>query len=771
MQSVSANFTAASGANNDLHYPAYGVNISWTKQEAVSYQFFTINTSSIGGNDFIPGSGTVPAFANQFQYTNYSQYLLSGSVTRNIGQYTYGAFGAQAEVQLDNTSLLFTPGYDATIGNYILTGRPINLALGFLDEDTLLQETINIFYGQTTAPQNDITTRQITLDAFDTFDYLESYRSKAQGPIAAANNGLYVNQYANVIIGDLLSEAGLATSQFIAEQSSQGPIGYYSPYGLFIGDIIQALCEAEQALFFIDENGMAHFWNRQHFINNSAPVWSFDETSIFELTPENTPVINDVQIQANPRAVQVDQQIWQQADATIIPAPTSSTVLTNLCTNPSFETNATTNWSVTGGTFVASTVNAWVGTHSGFLTSTGSSQFASTNITCTINTAYVAQCHIKGTVGVIVTIAAVENAVTIGSNTVTLTGNWDLLNLPSFTTDGTHTTFSIQISPTTSTTIYIDGVMVQLASLASPTYFDGDSTVTTSYLYRWSGTAEVSASTATPVGSVTVEADFQDDFGALPVSSVDLPVWYTTATTSLYRANTSNDNSGTDVQSSVSIAGVSLINSPTTAATLSGTTYFITFVSTYPQPVYLTQLVLWGTPAKITAQIDFEYQDQASISLYGDNPTNNGQPLLIQNDLIQTLSTAQSNATVLVTDYSTANKRVVADIPPVPQLQIGDVVSVGDNDITDTSFQPFGLLVSLTQQRELYSYTPLGILVPITQPQIIPIYTEYTIVGITHNFTDSTPMGQVIELEEKILVNYFTIGASAINGPDSIAPG
>jgi hypothetical protein len=772
MQQVSTNFTASSGGNNTLHYPIYGVNISWTKQENVGYGFFTIGTSSIGGNDFIPGSGTAPSFANQYKYTDYAAYMLSGSVTRNIGQYTYGAFGAQSEVQLNNTTLLFMPGYDPVIGNYIITGRPINIATGFTAGTNSVDETVNLFYGQTTKPQNDIDHRQITLDGFDFFDFLQSFQSKAAGPIAAANNGCYINQYANVIIGDLLSEAGLATSQYIAEQSTQSQIGFYSPYGLFIGDIIQALCEAEQALFFFDENGIAHFWNRQHLITNDSPVWTFDETDTFQLTPEDTPIINDVQILANPRAVQGNQKIWEQTVATAVPAPNSTTTFTNLCRNPTFYIDSIINWSVTGGALVPSEGAGWNDIYFASLTSTGTSQYASTTINCAINTAYVAQCRVQGTPGAVITIEAVENAVSLGSATVVLDSSWDLLSLPSFTTDGTHTSFDIRIYPTTSQVVNIDAVMVQLAFGATPTYFDGNKTTTSNYLYTWAGTTYFSASVATPCATVTIEADFQDDFGVLPVSSVKIPLWYqTNPATSIFRANTADDNSGNNVPLYVSVVGTSLVNQPDSAATLSGSKYFVTFASTYSLPVFITQLELWGTPAKITYQINYEYQDQASIALYGGNPTNNGQPLLIENDLIQSPSTAQSNATVLVTDYSTPFKRIVADITPVPQLQIGDAVTLGINDITDYSFMPSGLLLALMQQQQSYSYSPYGLLLALTQPQILPIYTEYTVVGISHSFTDDSPMSQILELEEKILASYFTIGLSTIGGSDSLAPG
>lgn len=771
MQTVSSAFTAASGQNSTYHQPQYGANISWTKTENSSYHFFTIGTSSIGGNDFIPGSGSAPSFANQYAYTDYTQYMLSASVSRNIGQYTYGAFGANAELQMDNTSLLFTPGYDPIIGNYITAGRPLNLAIGFVNCGT-----ISLFYGQSTAPMNDIGTRQVTLQAFDFFDYVQSYESKALGPIAAANNGCYVNLYANQIIGDLLAEAGLSGSQYIAEQSTQQPIGFYSPYGLFIGDIIQALCEAEQAIFFFDENGIAHFWNRQHIVMNDNPVWTFDETSTFELTPEDTPIINDVEIQANPRAVQATQQVWQQTAATEVLGATSTTVITNLCTNPSFEVN-TTGWSTTGtGSIAQSATYAYVGSWSGYYVCGGGSSnyLTAPAFTCIPSTNYVAQFYVKGTNGVVVTANIVESATTLATQSVTLDGNWDLVSIASFASKSSGTVFALEIYTTTSSSVYVDAVMVQLATGASSAYFDGNTTYTSNYVYKWTSTANDSTSTATPCGIVTIEADFSDTNGALPVTSVVLPTYYSASSSTLtsnYQANNSSDGSGTDMESYIFIVGTSLINQPSDAATLTGSSYFITFANTYSQPIYVTQLTLFGTPAKVTYTINYEYQNQASIALYGDNPTNNGSALLIQNDLIQSPSTAQSNAIVLVTDYSTAYKRITADVTPVPQLQIGDTVTVGNNDITNTSYQPAGLLVSLLQQRQAYSWTASGLLLALMQPKILPIYTDYVIVGISHSFTDDAPMKQVLELEEKVLVTYFTIGISSIGGPDSLAPG
>lgn len=865
MQTVSPQFTAESG-NGGLHWPTYGIQVSWTKQINSDYSFFTIGESVIGGSDIIPSSSmSATSFLQQYQYTDYTSVTQSWSVSRNIGQYPYGAFGAQGSIVLNNTSLEFTPGYDSIIGSYITYGRPIMIATGFqvynspspnpnpfTDPPVSFSETINLFAGLATQPQNDIANRQITLSAFDGFDYLENFTSKAQGPLALELNGAYYQAqttitsasngqslpqstinvdstvgfppsgtalvittygyqtvtymnttgtaltgcsggsgtmvtgnsvsaspiYAQQIMGDLLQEAGFSPDQYVLEQSLQGPIGYFSPYNLQIGDIMQAFCEAEQGLFFFDENGIARFWNRQHIADNNTPVWVISEDDCIQISPEETPILNDVQVQANPRAVQPRQQIWQQTSSTQIPNATNQTLLYNLSTNPSFENNIT-NWSTSGGTLTRITTDPYVGVACAQLVSTGSSQYMYNSITCAINTHYVAQCHVKGTIGAVVTIAAVENSVTLASATVTLDGNWDMLNLPSFLTDGTHTSFNLEIYPTTSQTIEVDAVMVSPTNNASSTYFDGETTYSSTYVYSWQGTANNSASTATPAGSVTIEADFQDNNGSVPVTYVTLPIYSTNVGTSLtsnYTANFADDGSGSDAGSYVYIAGTSLVNEPSDAASLTGSSYFITFVNTASQPVYITQLTLFGAPASVTYTINQEVTNQASIALYGDNPTNNGQPLLIQNDLIQNPDTANSDAWQIVNDFSVPFQRLTLECFPIPQLQIGDTVTVGMTDVIgNATYQPVGILSSITALAGLKpEATPMGILSSVTHSIPLPQYTDYTVVGITMSAgtTQKTDAqySQQLELEVRQPVHYFTIGSSLIGGQDQIAP-
>lgn len=295
----------------------YGVLMDWTLATASGVQFFTIGTSLIGGSDIIKSGGGVPAFFDKYQFTDYSNYALSWNVDRRLGQYPYGLFMAQADIALDNSSKLFLPFFDPTIGSGILPNRPVKLSVGFNGE------LLNQFIGFTGKPQNTIGAgRQTILHAYDAVNYLNSYTSTASGVLTVS--GLYTNQSASTIVGDLLGEAGFSSSQYVLDISLQSNIGYLSPGGSQIGDIIQALCEAEQALFFADENGILRFWNRQHFTTVSGSYatqsgiqttvsgtyTTFTFANLSELNYANTPIFNDVTVQAIPRAVQPIQKVW-----------------------------------------------------------------------------------------------------------------------------------------------------------------------------------------------------------------------------------------------------------------------------------------------------------------------------------------------------------------------------------------------------------------------------------------------------------------------------
>lgn len=220
--------------------------------------------------------------------------------------------------------------------------------------------------------------------------------------------------------------------------------------------------------------------------------------------------------------------------------------------------------------------------------------------------------------------------------------------------------------------------------------------------------------------------DFTDDNGDLPVTSVSLPQYITTASgsQSYYATNVNSDGSGQAGNGYVSL--VSVYNF--------GNTYRATFRNSFTSRMYLTQLVIYATPAKVTQPIEERYQDATSIEAFGRNPGNNGQPLIIENDLIQDKSTAKSLAYTLVNEYKSPGKRYLCPlaVQSDPALQIGDAGLLLINDTGET--------------KNVY------------------------ITGITNTLNRGADYNQILEVEERTIKRYFTINVSKIGGTDSIAP-
>ncbi len=532
MQTVSTAFQDAETSSGATFY--IGAQVAWQETLNSSYNFFTIGTSTIGGPDFIPGTQVYPSMMDKYQYTDESAYMLGYMVTWNLGQYPYGVITSNATLTLDNTTMRYTPNYDPTIGAYVgLSGRPVKLSFGFDGA-----ESIGLFAGYTTGPSQAIADRSITQNMYDAMNYFNDYIS--------TTTPVQINQTADQIIIAVLQEMGLTPDQYIVEQSTQLPIGYYAPYGQNVGqEILYNICEAEQGIAFFDQNGVFHFWNREHIANITSPSWTFDYNSIIDVQTEQTPVINSVEVTGQPRAVQAKQLVWQ-----------------------------------------------------------------------------------------------LTSAVQVSAN-----------------------------------------------------------------------------------GTYTLQVDFTDNYGDMPVTALDTPTYQPNGTTdSYYQTNLNSDGSGTD-PGTVTVSSV----------TLSGTSASIVFANSYAQPVWVTTLLLYGTPAKVTYVIDESYTNPASITANGLNPANNGTVLQINHNLIQSPSTALSDAYMLVNDYATPNVRVIANVFEVPQLQLGDMVTLTFND-SNTS-------------------------------------ANYTVVGNTMQLTPQSGFSMELELEVKQLVHYFQINVSTIGGTDQIAPG
>lgn len=281
-----------------------GCLIAWEKTINATYQFFEIGVSEIGGPDLIKGAGGTVTFFDKYQYDDETANLEKYTITRKMSSKPWGVIMASADITLLNASNRYTPGVDATIGDYIKPDRPIKLSVG------INGEFINLFTGYTELPRTNLETRRTTIKAWDALQYLAN--KKSQLPV-------FVDTSANEIIEDLLIEQGFDVSQFNIEASLQQPISYLMVQDRKVIDIFTEICEAEGAIMFCDEDGIINFWNRLHLNSNSTNRWTFDYGNLSNIEWDTTPVINDAIVVAKPFKVAAFNKLWESGQSYTVP--------------------------------------------------------------------------------------------------------------------------------------------------------------------------------------------------------------------------------------------------------------------------------------------------------------------------------------------------------------------------------------------------------------------------------------------------------------------
>lgn len=302
MQTVSSDFeTAVAAPYKTMKGSAL---IAWEKTINGTYDFFTINQSLIGGPDIIKGAGGTVTFFDQYQYDNETENVESYKITRKMSNLPWGVIMASAEITLLNASNRYTPGVDATIGDYIKPDRPVRLGLG------INNEFVNLFTGYTELPRTSLDKRRTTIRAWDALQFLSNKKSDLP---------VFVDTKANDIIEALLIEQGFSAGQFAIEESLQQPISYLMVQDKIVTDIFKEICEAEGALMFVDENGVINFWNRLHINTNNTSRWNFDYSNLKNIEWDTTPVINDAVVIAKPFKVAAFNKLWESGQSYTIP--------------------------------------------------------------------------------------------------------------------------------------------------------------------------------------------------------------------------------------------------------------------------------------------------------------------------------------------------------------------------------------------------------------------------------------------------------------------
>lgn len=219
-------------------------------------------------------------------------------------------------------------------------------------------------------------------------------------------------------------------------------------------------------------------------------------------------------------------------------------------------------------------------------------------------------------------------------------------------------------------------------------------------------------------GSAVIFANFEDDDGALPVTSVDSPSYSATPiSASFYSTNAEIDGSGDAMDSDISLDSTSIFS----------TAYKLTFSNTAGVPVYITALVLYGTPAEVVQNIYVREQNDDSV---GTQDGFDERPFRLENNYIQTEANAQAIADLLIEDRGTFLDQREMLVKGVPQLQIGDVVGYNDDKMNN----------------------------------------NYFVTRINGMLDSQTGFRQFIEMSERTFTTFFRIEVSEIEGDDVIGP-
>lgn len=175
-------------------------------------------------------------------------------------------------------------------------------------------------------------------------------------------------------------------------------------------------------------------------------------------------------------------------------------------------------------------------------------------------------------------------------------------------------------------------------------------------------------------------------------------------------ANTESDASGTDASSSVSIKSFSQFARASK----------IVLRNNYSSTVFITDMSIYGRPAKVSKDIYLRAQDDSSVTAYEE------RPFVIENEYIGDESWANSYAQMILNDYSEPESLQELVIRAIPELQLGDLIS--------------------WQGR------------------------YWRVFGINTKLDPLSGFIQELKILQRTITTYFRIGISTIGGSDQIAP-
>lgn len=293
------------------------VRASWLKIVDPSIVFATVGASVVNGSDLVQGQSAVITNSDLFDYVDESQYAMRLEYDRRIDEPRGGTSHAIGNVLLDNINQRFTPNQNATIGTAIEARRPFKMSAGFRvgGVDRLVQ----VLTGLTSSrPKQGRTNKSVEVEVFDYITFIDNAQLQA---------AIYENQRSDQIIESILTDLGFGSTQYSLDQGINTiPFAWFDK-DKSAGRRIREICEAEEAHFYQDENGIIRFENRNHYaaFPHQTVQRTIDPGDILsDEDDESTRIINRAIVIAKPRTVDASPSVlWIHGEVESIAAGAS----------------------------------------------------------------------------------------------------------------------------------------------------------------------------------------------------------------------------------------------------------------------------------------------------------------------------------------------------------------------------------------------------------------------------------------------------------------
>lgn len=311
MQSIVTPLLAVLTANTRV--PRIRVKASWLKIADPNIVFAIVNSSLVDSSDLVAGQSEVITNSELFLYVDESQYAIRLDYDRRLDEPRAGTSHAIANVLLDNINKRFTPDQNATIGTAIEARRPFKMSVGF--DAGGVDRTVQVIAGLTSSrPKLGRTAKTVEVEVFDYVTFIDN---------AQLASAVYENMRSDQIIESILASLNFGSSQYSLD------VGLNTiPFAWFdkdksAGRRIRDLCEAEEANFYQDENGIIRFENRNHY--STYPHQTVQRTIdagdiLTDDDDASTPIINRAIVIAKPRKIDAAASVlWSLSSVEAIP--------------------------------------------------------------------------------------------------------------------------------------------------------------------------------------------------------------------------------------------------------------------------------------------------------------------------------------------------------------------------------------------------------------------------------------------------------------------